>query len=207
MSTERAPEKKRRSNAERSAATRSAVLDATITAIVRYGYRGATSERIAEISGLTRGAQKHHWSTKAEMVVEALLYLHDKLMVVTVAELDQAAGKGIRPVLDALWRSFQTDLFTAADELHVAARSEGELRPKLIEAEREIGRRIGDVTTAALDDGRQSARRLGEVGAHAVNVMRGMAFQSALLPSPEREQRQLTVLEQAVAALLEAEAG
>ncbi|MEU3274877.1 TetR/AcrR family transcriptional regulator [Saccharomonospora sp. NPDC006951] len=203
MSTEQAPERKRRSNAERSAATRSAVLDATITAIIRYGYRGATSERIAEISGLTRGAQKHHWSAKAEMVVEALLHLHDKLMVATVAELDQAAGKGIGPVLDALWRSFQTDLFTAADELHVAARSEDELRPKLVEAEREIGRRIRDITTAALDDGTRSPQRLKDVGAHAINVMRGMAFQSALLPNPEREQRQLKVLEQAVAALLE----
>lgn len=197
--------KKRRSNAERRAATRSAVLDATVTAIVRYGYRGATSERIAHLSGLTRGAQKHHWANKAEMVAEALLYLHDKMMVGTVAELEQAAGQGVGPVLEALWRSFQSDLFTAADELHIAARSDDELRALLIEAEREIGRRIRDITTSALEDGRQSPRRLQEIGAHAVNVMRGMAFQSALSPNPERERRQLRVLEQAVRALLQSD--
>ncbi|TKG72551.1 TetR/AcrR family transcriptional regulator [Prauserella endophytica] len=196
--------RKRRSNAERSATTRSAVLDATITAIVRYGYRGATSERIAELSGLTRGAQKHHWSNKAEMVAEALLHLHDKLMAVTISELEQAADQGVGPALEALWRSFKSDLFTAADELHIAARSDEELRTLLIDVEREIGRRIRDITMSMLDDGRQSRQRLADIGAHAINVMRGMAFQSALLPSPERERRQLAVLEESVRDLLRA---
>lgn len=197
--------RRRRTNAERRATTRSAVLDATITAIVRYGYRGATSDRIAELSGLTRGAQKHHWANKAEMVAEALLYLHDTLMAVTVAELEQASGDGVRATLEALWRSFQSDLFTAATELHLAARIDDELRVLLIEAEREIGRRIRSITTAALDDGGRSPERLHEIGDHVVNVMRGMAFQASLSSSPERERRQLRVLEQAVHGLLTAD--
>lgn len=202
-----ATDRPRRSNAERRATTRSAVLDATITAIVRYGYRGATSERIAELSGLTRGAQKHHWANKAEMVAEALLHLHGKLMAVTVGELEQASREGVRPTLDALWRSFQTDLFTAADELHVAARIDDELRVLLIGAEREIGRRIRDITATALDDGRHPRERLYEIGDHVVNVMRGMAFQAAVSSNPERERRQLRVLEQAVHGLLAGDVG
>lgn len=39
-----------------------------VTAVVRHGYRGATSERTAESSGLPRGAQKHHRANKAEMM-------------------------------------------------------------------------------------------------------------------------------------------
>ncbi|BBF99059.1 MULTISPECIES: TetR/AcrR family transcriptional regulator [Pseudonocardia] len=192
----------RRSNAERRATTRAAVLDATITAIVRYGYRGATSERIAELSGLTRGAQKHHWATKNEMVAEALLHLHDRLMVVTVAELEGASG--VRPTLEALWRSFRSDLFTAATELHLAARIDDELRGVLTEVEREIGRRIRRITTRALDDGVHPPERLDEIGDHVVNVMRGMAFQTSLGARADREQRQLEVLEQAVHGLLRA---
>ncbi|SFO16878.1 transcriptional regulator, TetR family [Pseudonocardia ammonioxydans] len=192
----------RRSNAERRAATRSAVLDATVTAIVRHGYRGATSERIAEISGLTRGAQKHHWANKAEMMAEALLHLHDKLMAAAVGELEQASDAGLRATIEALWRSFQSDLFTAATELHLAARIDQELRPLLIETEREIGRRIRSITTAALDDGTRSSQRLDEVGDHIINVMRGMAFQSSLSSSPDRERRQLRVLEQAALEML-----
>lgn len=195
-------ERPRRSNAERRATTRSTVLDATITAIVRYGYRGATSERIAELSGLTRGAQKHHWTNKAEMMAEALLHLHDTLMVTTLAELEQAADGGVRATLDALWRSFQSDLFTAATELHLAARIDDELRRLLIETEREIGRRIRNITTAALDDGTRSPERLNEVGDHVINVMRGMAFQSSLSSNPDRERRQLRILEQAALQML-----
>ncbi|MEU6701760.1 helix-turn-helix domain-containing protein [Pseudonocardia sp. NPDC046786] len=192
----------RRSNAERRATTRSAVLDATVTAIVRHGYRGATSERIAQISGLTRGAQKHHWATKAEMMAEALLHLHDRLLASAVGELEQASDSGLRATIEALWRSFQSDLFTAATELHLAARIDDELRPLLIATEREIGRRIRSITTAALDDGTVSAQRLDEVGDHVVNVMRGMAFQSSLSPNPDRERHQLRTLEQAALGLL-----
>ncbi|MEV1294560.1 TetR family transcriptional regulator [Pseudonocardia sp. NPDC049635] len=192
----------RRSNADRRAATRTAVLDATITAIVRYGYRGATSQRIAELSGLTRGAQKHHWAGKAEMVAEALLHLHDRLMSATVAELERASG-GIAPTLDALWRSFRSDLFTAATELHLAARIDDDLRTLLIEVEREIGRRIRTITTRALDDGAHSPERLDEIGDHVINVMRGMAFQASLGTGSGRERRQLRVLEEAVRRLLQ----
>lgn len=200
--TTAAPGRSRRSNAERRATTRSAVLDATVAAIVRHGYRGATSERIAELSGLTRGAQKHHWTNKAEMMAEALLHLHDKLMAITVAELEQASDNGIRATLEALWRSFQSDLFTAATELHLAARIDEELRELLIDTEREIGRRIRSITTTAFDDGTRSAERLNEVGDHVINVMRGMAFQASLSSSPERERRQLRVLEQAALTML-----
>ena len=192
----------RRSNAERRATTRSAVLDATVTAIVRHGYRGATSERIAEISGLTRGAQKHHWANKAEMMAEALLHLHDKLMAAAVGELEQASDAGLRATIEALWRSFQSDLFTAATELHLAARIDEELRELLIETEREIGRRIRSITTTAFDDGTHSAEQLNDVGDHVVNVMRGMAFQSSLGARPGRERRQLQVIEQAVRGML-----
>lgn len=179
-----------------------AVLDATIEAIVRFGYSGATSTRIAEISGFTRGAQIHHFRNKATMVTEALLHLHERLMNDMVGDLEAAARVGIGPMLDALWQSFLDELYTAAAELRVAARSDEELKAVLVPAEREIGRRIRDLLTAILDDGRHPKARLTEIAEHVVNTMRGMAEQHDLVANPERERRQLAVLNEAVTALL-----
>lgn len=194
----------RRSNAERRASTRSAVLNATIQAIVQYGYVGATSTRIAELSGFTRGAQKHHFPNKAAMVAEALVHLHENLMRESLRELESASRDGVPSLLQALWKSFQADLFTAAVELRVAARIDEELKSLLIPAEQEIGRRIRKFVSTALDDGRHSQQRLDEIGDHVVNVLRGMAFQGALYPNQEREARQLRILEETVHALLNA---
>lgn len=198
-------DRQRRSNAERRATTRSAVLDATIQAIVRYGYVGATSTRIAELSGFTRGAQKHHFKDKAAMVAEALVHLHEHLMRDSLRELESASQDGVWALLEALWKSFQDDLFTAAAELRAAARIDEELRTVLVPAEQQIGRRIRRFVSDALDDGRHSQQRLEEVGDHVVNVLRGMAFQRALYPNEEREARQLRVLDETVRALLTAE--
>ncbi|TCP49378.1 TetR family transcriptional regulator [Tamaricihabitans halophyticus] len=196
----------RRTNAERRAASRSAVLDATVKAIVSYGYQGATSARIAELSGFTRGAQKYHFKNKAEMVAEALVHLHENLMQSTLAAFEKSAEDGLFAVLEALWASFQDDVFTAAAELRVAARIDVELKTRLVAAEQQIGRRIRVLMMETLDDGQHSPERLRAIGDHIVNVMRGMASQSALYPNPDREQRQLRVLHEAVCALLEAPA-
>lgn len=195
----------RRSNAERRASTRSAVLNATIEAIVRYGYVGATSTRIAELSGYTRGAQKHHFKDKAAMVAEALVHLHENLMRQALQEMESASQGSVWALLQTLWSSFQDDLFTAATELRVAARIDDELRTVLIPAEQQIGRRIRHFVTQALADARHSPERSAEIGDHVVNVLRGMAMQRALYPNAERELRQLRILDEAVHALLNAD--
>lgn len=203
----RAP-RKRRSNAERRASTRAAVLDATIEAIVRYGYKGATSTRIAELSGFTRGAQMHHFGTKAAMVGEALLHLHEHRIDEWMAELERELpkhGDRLEPFLWSLWRSFHSELFMAAMELRLAARSDPELKAVLIPAEREIGRRIRRVVVNALDEGNQSPERLRQVADHVVNAMRGMTEQWLLSPNAKRERHQLRVTEEVVRGLLAAD--
>src|SRR5580704_11791850 len=100
------PVRTRRTQAERRATTRSALLDATIDALVEYGYANVTSAQIVQRAGVSRGAQAHYFSTKAELVVEALRHLTDKL----VADLEehpikQAGSDTDRyaAILDRLW--------------------------------------------------------------------------------------------------------
>ncbi|MGA8126368.1 MAG: helix-turn-helix domain-containing protein, partial [Mycobacterium sp.] len=56
----------RRTQAERSAAMRTRLLDATIECLVSYGYAGTTTPRVAERAGVTRGAQIHHFRSKED---------------------------------------------------------------------------------------------------------------------------------------------
>ena len=73
------PARSRRTQAERRAATRAALLDATIAGLVEHGYARLTTSQIVDSAGVTRGAQAHYFSTKAELVAEALTHLAHKI--------------------------------------------------------------------------------------------------------------------------------
>lgn len=65
----------RRTQAERSAGTRSVLLDAAIRTLHEHGYGATTTMLVAEVAGVSRGAMLHQFRTKAELmtyVVEAV---------------------------------------------------------------------------------------------------------------------------------------
>src|SRR5437763_12092708 len=68
----------RRTQAERSAATRAALLDATVASLVEVGYANTTTTGIAERAGVSRGAQMHHFPAKADLVAHAVEHLAEK---------------------------------------------------------------------------------------------------------------------------------
>jgi AcrR family transcriptional regulator len=143
-----APARVRRTQAERRATTRAALLDATIDALVEYGYSNVTSAQIVQRAGVSRGAQAHYFSTKAELVVEALQHLADKLIADIVAHPIKHTGseqERYAAILDRLWALHHEPVFIAALELWVAARTDVELRENLTRFAREF-----TATTAAL---------------------------------------------------------
>ena len=75
----------RRTQGERSASTRARLLDATVECLTRYGYAGTTTPRIAEMAGLTRGAQVHHFGSKHELMTAAMHHMTAKTVATVVA--------------------------------------------------------------------------------------------------------------------------
>jgi AcrR family transcriptional regulator len=191
-------------NAERTETTRAVLLDATIKAIVMYGYQGATSQRIAELSGFTRGAQKHHFNSKAELVAAALVDLHARYLVELSSRLAKGNPADLDHVVKTLWESLQSDLWTASLDLRITSRIDADLCELLFPAEQQIGRRALDFVVNVLDDGRYSRQRLREAANLAFNTLRGMALQRVLYADTQRESRQLRVLTQSLRALLDA---
>ncbi|WP_181779275.1 TetR/AcrR family transcriptional regulator [Pseudonocardia pini] len=182
------------SNVERTESTRAALLEATIEAISRYGYQGATSVRIAELSGFTRGAQKHHFDSKAELVSAALVEVHERWLTEAFPTLENRDPGDVDEVVAALWRSIHSDLWLASAELRVAARNDAALRELLIPVERKIGRRALEYAVHVLDDGSYPESRIRELADLAFNTLRGMAWQRLLFADEEREKRQIRVL-------------
>ncbi|HST56412.1 MAG TPA: TetR/AcrR family transcriptional regulator [Solirubrobacteraceae bacterium] len=131
----------RRTQAERRAATRSALLDATIDCIVEDGYANTTTRRIAERAGVTPGALQHHFATRAELVADALRHLIVKLATELLGQADTAPGSTrarTEQLLDRLWEVHKGPLLMASLELWVAARTDPELRASLIEVQHDV---------------------------------------------------------------------
>jgi AcrR family transcriptional regulator len=119
----------RRTQAERSAAMRTRLLDATVECLVTYGYAGTTTPRVAERAGVTRGAQIHHFRSKEDLVVAAIEHLAQQRTQAAIREFGRvdASSDPVSTVLDFLWEAHQGPLFIATVELWVAARTDGVL--------------------------------------------------------------------------------
>lgn len=146
---------RRRTQEERRNATRGALLDATIDCLIEYGYCGVTTTRIAERAGVSRGAQVHHFPTKAALVSEAVRHLAGRRAAEVrkrLKKLPEGGGERLDAILDMLWDAHSGPLFQAAVELWVGARTDPDLRASLAAVERDVARTVRDLAGEAFGD-------------------------------------------------------
>lgn len=74
--TSQVPAKRRRTQEERRAATKTALLEATIHCIGRDGYAATSISSIIEEAGVSRGALLHHYPTKNELIAHAIIHFY-----------------------------------------------------------------------------------------------------------------------------------
>ncbi|MDQ6852712.1 MAG: TetR family transcriptional regulator [Actinomycetota bacterium] len=105
------------------------MLDAALESLVERGYAATTTIEIARRAGVSRGAQLHHFPTKAQLLtaaVEHLLERRVKEFRETFATVDAGADR-LDAAIDLLWSMFQGPAFAAWVELWIAARTNPEL--------------------------------------------------------------------------------
>ncbi len=123
---------------ERSLATRAALLDAAIECLVDRGYAATTTIETARRAGVSRGAQLHHFPTKARLLATAVEHLFDRRrseFLEAFAAIDPRTDR-LDAAVDLLWSMFQGPVFVAWTELWVAARTDPELAATMITVER-----------------------------------------------------------------------
>lgn len=163
-----------RTQAQRRAETRVALLEATVQCLVTHGYAKTTTGRIAALAKVSRGAQTLYFRTRDELVGAALAHLAEQRAAAAHARFSQGPVS-VEEALDVLWEECQGVMFDATLELWVASRTDPELRENLHRLERDVARTIARAAEAALGD---IARRPGFVDdlIFALATVRGLAL-------------------------------
>jgi AcrR family transcriptional regulator len=84
----------RRSQAQRSATTRQALLDAGRSLFAERGFAGAGQEEIVERAGVTRGALSHHFGTKQGLFLAVVIEIQGEV----ADRIGRAAAEGDDPM-------------------------------------------------------------------------------------------------------------
>jgi len=123
----------RRTQAERRATTRQALLDAAIETLVESGYAGTTTTVVCRRAGVSQGALFKHFASKAELVAAAAEHLFGNLIGAFESALPSLDGVADGPAaaVRQLWSVFQQPRLHAAFELYNAARTDAELARSL----------------------------------------------------------------------------
>ncbi len=183
METGSARKPPRRTQAERRETTRAALLQATIDCLLEHGYAGTTTTRVVERAGVSRGAQVHHFPTKAELVAEAVGHLAALRADEIRAELEKLpeGRRRTEAALDLIWKVHTGPLFTAAMELWVAGRTDPELRRHLVPIERRVNARIMSDSAALFGDLDGAGSNIPSLMLTSLSAARGLAWAAILL--------------------------
>jgi AcrR family transcriptional regulator len=187
--------------AERTAATRLRLMEATIDCLVELGWAGTTTTIVSERAGVSRGAQLHHFPTKQDLVVSAVEHLMDRRRSEMQAMLGDLPRQGrVRAALELVSTQFTSPVFFAALELWVAARSDAELLEQVAPLERQVGRETHKhaVEVLGIDEARGNNRQLVQA---TLDMLRGLGLAASLSDDSRRRARILD----AWAAVLERE--
>ncbi|MBO9522672.1 MAG: TetR/AcrR family transcriptional regulator [Nocardioidaceae bacterium] len=169
---------------------RQRLLEATVQCLVENGWSGTSTTLVSERAGVSRGAQLHHFPTKADLVIAAVEHLaivrRDELATAAAA-LPTGPGR-TRAVLAMLGEHFTSDVFVAALELWVAARSDEKLLDAVGPLERITGRETHRLTVEMLDadDSDPAGRELVQA---TLDLIRGLGLANTISDDQARRAR------------------
>lgn len=187
----------RRTQAERSAATRRVLLNAAADCLVDHGLAGLSIAAVAERAGLSTGAVFHHFADKAELVKAMADHISDHVQARFVASLPTEGDllTRLKAAIDSTFQSYEDPWLLAGLELLTASRTEHDLGVHL----RQLGEREGEEHVATLrsylsgvaDVSVDRAKPLIEL---AVFSIQGLALTTLRGPNEPMRQRLRTTL-------------
>ncbi len=175
-------ERKRRTQSERSGATRQALLVATIDCLFEHGYGATTTIKVAELAGLSRGAMLHQFPSKADLMTFVVEAAHDEAVEIygeLLAGIEDPRER-LLAYPEAVWKVESRRAGIAALEIIQGSRSDPELAAKLAPTEA----RIEEGTLEALQ--REFHRPPSIALLHLiVGAMRGLAIAKVITPEDD----------------------
>ena len=134
----------------RSKATQQHVLDCAVEVLAELGYSGASTLKIQQRAGVSRGRLLHQYPHRDALLVAAVQHIAEgRVASLRASERwpDQPSAR-VDEAVDAMWATYHESYFWAATELWLAARSNDRLAEALGPREQALGAKI----RAAIDE-------------------------------------------------------
>ncbi len=174
-------------NEERAERMRARLLDATLDVILEEGWTKASTPKICKKAGVSRGAQTHHFPTKASLLAAALDWRarrYEKEIVAHLADL-KGSDRTLRALLDGIWEAMLDDRFIQTGmEAMVAARTDPELRVLLAKHDMDAVRSMRNMADD-IDADPQVLARAKDAIELSVYLFRGLVIQRGVHSDPK----------------------
>lgn len=142
------PAKKRprpkRTQAERRAETRAALLDAAIESLLNVGPEAITTRGVARLAGVSQGAQQHYFPSKTALIASAMSFIVDKLSTVVARQIVAKTGEErarAEQMIDRLWEAHNLPLARRVFSILHMARDD-------VEISRHVGKVLAEGVSA-----------------------------------------------------------
>jgi AcrR family transcriptional regulator len=193
----------RRTQEERSAATRQKVIEAAIECIAEEGFRRATTTRVARRAGVTWGAIQHQFGDK-DSILRAVMQrgveeLRDELKNIPA---DPPLRERVHLVIRRIWDVFNRPFYRAFLEVALATREGAGGSTGLSDLLEEITQLLGNMWIELFPAGEHSSRRAVAAQRLAIHALSGMAQETLLRSSSQPQEDELELLEEIVYGLL-----
>lgn len=138
--------KKRRTQADRSANARAALIAAARSVLSDLGFRHATTAAIARRAEVSTGSLHHHYATKEDLLISVL----DDVGATVVSELERLTDNGsgseefAQQAVNVLWRIYGNRQYWAVWEINIGLRSDKSFAQMLTEHRRSVRDRMHD---------------------------------------------------------------
>jgi len=184
----------RRTQEERRATTKQAILDASVACLIDDGYAGLTTRKVAARAGVSPATQRFHFPDRASFLEAALEALAIELRN-QVAEMkleDAPKTERFRSGLDELWEIMKGPMFRVFNELSAAAHHDDDARAALVGADRALTRQISQSVVELFPDDVKDPdfRVLVDL---ATSSMRGLAMLQPVTPQDQVERRWISI--------------
>jgi len=184
--------------AEKSALTRQAILEAAVRCFVEHGFANTTTAMIADEASVSRGAMMHHFPSRSAVMNAVVGYLHVRrlneyrALMTDIDSPDRTVTRAeIRVSVETAWEYVNLPSFIAYQELLGAARTDPDLAESVREVERDFEREFLKTVRSVFPHWKQ-VKSLQAAHELVQFVMQGMGVAHH---SPNREQRANRVIE------------
>jgi AcrR family transcriptional regulator len=120
---------KRRTQADRTALARSALVQSAIALLSEQGFARTTTAAIAQHAGVTTGALHHHFPTKESLLLAVLDELADEALALLRAlrDADVRDDGPARAIVTSLWSFYGSRRYWAVWEINLGLRPDSEM--------------------------------------------------------------------------------